>query len=93
MISEYLKIGDKIEVLCTKIDHVQGSIKLSMKQLVQKQQYITDSQQENEASQTGAMQSFEVDNLLAGNDTYSETEFVNAGSESNNDDDDEVASH
>ena len=63
-----------------------------MKQLVEKQQYITDFQQEDEASQTGPIQSFEVDNLLAGNDTYSETEFVNAGSESYNDNDDEVAS-
>ena len=35
LVKDYLKVGDKIEVLCTKIDHVQGSIKLSRKKLLQ----------------------------------------------------------
>eukprot|EP00580_Thalassiosira_gravida_P020574 CAMPEP_0201680288 /NCGR_PEP_ID=MMETSP0494-20130426/50468_1 /ASSEMBLY_ACC=CAM_ASM_000839 /TAXON_ID=420259 /ORGANISM="Thalassiosira gravida, Strain GMp14c1" /LENGTH=365 /DNA_ID=CAMNT_0048164001 /DNA_START=59 /DNA_END=1156 /DNA_ORIENTATION=- len=34
LVREHLKVGDKIEVLCTKIDHVQGSIKLSRKKLI-----------------------------------------------------------
>ncbi|EED90167.1 hypothetical protein THAPSDRAFT_263495, partial [Thalassiosira pseudonana CCMP1335] len=35
LLRDHLKVGDKIEVLCTKIDHVQGSIKLSRKKLLQ----------------------------------------------------------
>jgi len=34
LVKEHLKVGDKIEVLCTKIDHVQGSIRLSRKKLL-----------------------------------------------------------
>mmetsp|Transcript_30623 Transcript_30623/g.64788 ORF Transcript_30623/g.64788 Transcript_30623/m.64788 type:complete len:1530 (+) Transcript_30623:69-4658(+) len=35
LVKDHLKVGDKIEVLCTKIDHVQGSIRLSRKKLLQ----------------------------------------------------------
>lgn len=35
LVREHLKVGDKIEVLCTKIDPVQGSIKLSRKKLLE----------------------------------------------------------
>ncbi|KAL7546837.1 hypothetical protein ACHAWF_010167 [Thalassiosira exigua] len=35
LVDSHLKVGDKIEVLCTKIDHVQGSIKLSRKKLLE----------------------------------------------------------
>ena len=34
LVKEHLTVGDKIEVLCTKIDHVQGSIRLSRKKLL-----------------------------------------------------------
>ncbi|KAL3800161.1 hypothetical protein HJC23_001082 [Cyclotella cryptica] len=37
LVQEYLKVGEKVQVLCTKIDHVQGSIKLSRKKLLNKQ--------------------------------------------------------
>ena len=52
MVNEYLKVGDKIEVLCTKIDHVQGSIKLSRKQLLKKPQYLADHQSEKHIIQS-----------------------------------------
>ena len=45
MVNEYLKVGDKIQVLCTNIDHVQGSIKLSRKKLLRNQQYLSTIQQ------------------------------------------------
>jgi len=35
MVREHLKVGDKIEVLCTQIDRVEGSIKLSRKKLLE----------------------------------------------------------
>ena len=34
LVSDHLRVGDKIEVLCTKIDPVQGSIRLSRKKLL-----------------------------------------------------------
>lgn len=45
LVNEYLKVGDKIQVLCTNIDHVQGSIKLSRKKLLRNQQYLSTIQQ------------------------------------------------
>jgi len=35
LVKEHLAVGDKIEVLCTKIDQVQGSVRLSRKKLLQ----------------------------------------------------------
>ena len=61
LVNEYLKVGDKIEVLCTKIDHVQGSIKLSRKQLLKKPQYLTDHQSDHTESNHFEYQG---DNLL-----------------------------
>jgi len=34
VVNELLKIGQQIEVLCTEVDAVQGSIKLSRKRLL-----------------------------------------------------------
>jgi len=52
---DYLKLGDKIEVLCTKIDHVQGSIKLSRKKLLQmrKETHTDDASQPISPNQEG----------------------------------------
>jgi predicted RNA-binding protein with RPS1 domain len=65
LVNDYLKVGQKVEVLCTKID-LQGSIKLSRKQLLKKKQYIKASQQmEKHVDET---QKYEIDNLLLGSD-------------------------
>ena len=62
LVNEYLKIGEKIQVLCTKIDHVQGSIKLSRKQLLRQQKYLQDS--EGQKYQDLEFNNIEIDNLL-----------------------------
>jgi hypothetical protein len=65
-------VGQKIEVLCTKIDHVQGSIKLSRKKLLRKQKYLGVSHEESSDQQ----ESYEVDNLLASGDSdYFDSRF------------------
>merc|ERR1711966_406739 len=55
LVKDYLKVGDKIEVLCTKIDHVQGSIKLSRKKLLQmrKETHTGDGSQSISAIREG----------------------------------------
>jgi hypothetical protein len=62
LVNDYLKVGQKVEVICTKID-LQGSIKLSRKQLLKKQQYIKASQQIGTLADD-----HEVDDLLLGSD-------------------------
>lgn len=38
VVRKHLKVGDKIEVLCTDLDPVQGTIKLSRKKLLRQRQ-------------------------------------------------------
>merc|ERR1712194_764747 len=45
LVKDHLKVGDKIEVLCTKIDHVQGSIRLSRKKLLQKESLVRNAEE------------------------------------------------
>ncbi|KAL9180681.1 LOW QUALITY PROTEIN: hypothetical protein ACHAXT_011134 [Thalassiosira profunda] len=50
LVKSHLKVGDKIEVLCTKIDHVQGSIKLSRKKLLRNRTQVPISKNRDVAN-------------------------------------------
>lgn len=67
------------QVICTKIDHVQGSIKLSRKQLLRKQQYVQDS--EIDRYQDFEFNNIEADNLLDKNHHLKSNDDAEEGEE------------
>ena len=80
---EHLRVGDKVEVLCTRIDHVQGSIRLSRKKLLNRKNIsrtvspITMTQQDilpiNGVSQDSWGEEAESSKAIEGTDDITDT--------------------
>lgn len=86
MVKEHLRVGDKVEVLCTRIDHVQGSIRLSRKKLLNRKNIrrtvspVTMTQQEilpiNGVSQDSWGEEAESSEPTEGTDIFPDVEEV-----------------